>query len=274
MPDKWLPGATHDPGRNAGYNSGFNSLQLAVAHFTVGSDSRGIARQGFFHFLVHQDEFREGGCTQYAEIDAVTWHAGGSSGMPDANDRGPGIEFERMVTGPPGPDGISEAEPLTPNQIRWGQRIAKFCAEWGIPAVLYDGPRYGARDWHGWVNHHDLDKDRSDGLTIAEWNLIISPGGNSPKTRSIKVPQVVTVEGVPFRAFLVDNVTQKELRGEGTGAYGIPKEAQEAIDAGALPCYMNRFEFDGLIIRTLHAQGDGRNGLCPGSDLGTFPKKA
>ena len=273
MPDVWLPGCTNDLGINAGYRGGRNSLQLAVAHYTVGSDSRGIAKRGYFHWLVHQDESREGGCTQYAEIDAVTWHAGGSSGMPDANQRGPGIEFERMVTGPPGPEGLSEAEPLTPNQIQWANRIVEFCAEWGIPPTLYDGPRYGARDWRGWVNHHDLDKDRSDGLTISEWNSIISPGGDFPVTRRIKVPQVVTVEGVPGRAFMVDNVTQKELRGNPTGPFGIPEEAQAALNAGCVSCYMSRMEFDGLIIRTLFAQGEGRDGLCPGSDLGTFPKR-
>lgn len=171
MPDVWLPGAFRDPGRNAGYKSGHNAMRRAVAHFTVGSDSRNVGKDGYFHWLVHRDASRENGCTQYAEIDAVTWH-GYKSGHYDANSAGPGIEFERLVTGGINAEGLSDAQPLTPNQIAWGERIVAFCAEWGIPVQLYDGPRYAYGDWAGWINHQALDSDRSDGLLRSEWDAM------------------------------------------------------------------------------------------------------
>lgn len=166
MPDVWLPGAHRNPGQNAGYKAGRNRMEIAVAHYTVGADSRGVAERGFFHFLVHRDASREGGCTQYAEVDAITWHAAAW------NDDGPGTEYERLTTGGYNDEGLANAQPLTENQIAWGARIVAFLAEWGIPPVLYDGPRYGSTGWRGWVNHHDLDADRFDGLTRSEWDAV------------------------------------------------------------------------------------------------------
>jgi hypothetical protein len=174
MADVWLPGAHIDRGANAGYNSGRSQMRRAVAHYTVGADSRNVGRDGYFHFLVHKDASRENGCTQYAEVDAVTWHAAAAG-----NPYGPGIEWERNVTGGINDEGLSNAEPLTDNQIEWGNRIVAFCAEWGIPAVLYDGPRYGADGWDGWVNHQAIDSQRSDGLLRAEWDTITG-GGPQP----------------------------------------------------------------------------------------------
>ena len=117
MPDVWLPGAHIDRGRNAGYNSGRSHMVRAVAHYTVGSDSRNVGRDGYFHWLVHRDASREGGCTQYAEIDAITWHAADAG-----NPYGPGIEWERNVIGGVNAEGLSDAEPLTDNQLEWGAR--------------------------------------------------------------------------------------------------------------------------------------------------------
>lgn len=180
MPDVWLPGVHIDPGVNAGYNAGRSSMTRAVAHYTVGNDSRGTGRAGYCHWVVHKDASREGGCTQYAEIDAVTWH-GANAGNP----YGPGIEWERMTTGGTNDEGLSNADPLTPNQIEWGGRIVAFCAEWGILDLLYGGPRYGGDvmpggNWCGWVNHHDIDDQRTDGLLRAEWDLIAAGGAVEP----------------------------------------------------------------------------------------------
>lgn len=169
MADVWLPGAHRDPGRNAGYNAGRSSMVRAVAHYTVGSDSRNVGRDGYFHWLIHRDASRENGCTQYAEIDAITWHAANAG-----NPYGPGIEWERMTTGGMNAEGLSNAQPLTDNQRAWGTRIIDFCAAWGITAALYDGPRFGAGGWRGWVNHQAIDSSRSDGLLRAEWNAMTS----------------------------------------------------------------------------------------------------
>jgi hypothetical protein len=172
---------------------------------------------------VHQDASREGGCTQYAEVDAITWHAG------NWNPFGPGIEFERMVTGPPGPDGLSEAEPLTANQLAWGDKIVDFLTEWGIPAILYGGPRYGAGAWHGWVNHHDLDADRSDGLTKAEWSMITSqPSPDLPPylPKGVTEDMISTCVGTDgtVYCFVVSTndhvwVTEKPPGGDWTGSF-------------------------------------------------------
>jgi hypothetical protein len=169
MPDVWLPGVQREAGFNAGYTNGRTTMERAVAHFTVGYDSRGGGRDGYYNFLVHRDASREGGCTQYAEVDALTWHAGDIG-----NPYGPGIEWERMTTGGVNDESLSNAEPLTDNQLAWGERIIAFLAEWGIPAQLYDGARYEYGDWRGWINHHDLDSDRSDGLLRAEWDAMVS----------------------------------------------------------------------------------------------------
>jgi N-acetylmuramoyl-L-alanine amidase len=178
MPDVWLPGAYRDPGVNAGYNAGHSTMQRAVAHYTVGQDSRNSGRDGYCHFVVHKDVSRENGCTQYAEINAVTWHAANQG-----NPYGPGIEWERMTTGGQNDEGLSNADPLTDNQIAWGQKLVAFLAEWGIPAELYNGPRFGGDvmpggNYCGWVNHHDLDDQRTDGLLRAEWDQIA--GGSAP----------------------------------------------------------------------------------------------
>ena len=180
MADVWLPGAYIDRGRNAGYNAGRSQMVRTVAHYTVGRDSRGHGRDGYFHFLVHRDASRENGCTQYAEIDAITWHAANLG-----NPYGPGIEWERMVTGGVNDEGLSNADPLTDNQVEWGRRIVEFCAEWGMPAVLWDGARYDSQvmpggGWNGWVNHHDIDNQRTDGLTNAEWAMVSTTSPEPP----------------------------------------------------------------------------------------------
>jgi hypothetical protein len=173
MADVWLPGAYRDPGVNAGYNAGHSQMIRTVAHYTVGNDSRNTGRDGYMHFLVHKDASRENGCTQYAEIDAITWHAADAG-----NPYGPGIEWERMTTGGQNDEGLSNADPLTDNQLAWGAKIIEFCAEWGIPAELYDGPRFEYGNWAGWINHHDIDDQRSDGLLRYEWDQMC--GGARP----------------------------------------------------------------------------------------------
>lgn len=182
MPDVWLPGVYRDPGVNAGYNAGHSQMIRTVAHYTVGNDSRSTGRAGYCHFVVHKDSSRENGCTQYAEINAVTWHAANQG-----NSYGPGIEWERMTTGGQNEEGLSNADPLTDNQMEWGTKIIDFCAEWGITPSLYDGPRFGADvmpggGYRGWVNHHDIDDQRTDGLLRSEWDAMSGGVGPEPST--------------------------------------------------------------------------------------------
>ncbi len=169
MADVWLPGAYRNPGLNADYRLGRSSMDQAFAHATVGHDSRLRGEDGYFNLLVHQDSWRENGCTQYAQMDSITWHA-----FEPHRLRGGGVEFERYVTGGINAEGLSNFEDLTPNQIEWGKRIIDWCAELGITPILYNGPRYETVNWRGWVNHHDVDDSRSDGLTGVEWNLLVA----------------------------------------------------------------------------------------------------
>ena len=220
MPDVWLPGAHRDPGRNAGYSSGRSHMVRAVAHYTVGSDSRNVGRDGYFHFLVHRDASREGGCTQYAEVDAITWHAADAG-----NPYGPGVEWERNVIGGLNHEGLSEAEPLTDNQLDWGGRLVDFFAEWHIPAELYDGPRYGESGWHGWVNHQAIDSSRSDGLTRAEWDAIARPAP-LPELTEAEVALLITSD--PHTG--ADTVLYDGFRWRDV----VPGEDQQLADLGVV----------------------------------------
>ena len=235
MVDVWLPGATIVPGRNAGYASGQSSMERVVAHYTVGFDSRAVGADGYFHWLVHRDAGREGGCTQYAEADAITWHA-----ADQGNPYGPGIEFERMTTGGVNAEGLSNAEPLTANQIEWGSRLVGFLAEWGIPATLYGGPRYEQWGFRGWVNHQAIDSSRSDGLLVAEWDAISTGdvsagagGGGAPGAppwpgRLLAQPPIMvggdvsTWQGADGSAGMVDRRRRRVRAGERGDLLAVP----------------------------------------------------
>jgi hypothetical protein len=232
-------------GANSEFNSGVNRLQNHVAHFTVGSDSRNIGRAGYFHFLVHRSEEREKGCTQYAPFSAATWHAGESSALPDANQRGPGTEYERLVEGgDPDGDDIVDAERLTDNMIYWGNRIIEFSLEWGIPADLYKGPRLSpmVRDWYGWINHADIDKDRHDGLTDLEWDQVVQ-GVRKPVQKKKGNDMIVVanqIEAGRPDAGRVLEVLYSEVSGvecgrvvEEIGVYGLGPIASSWIQQGA-----------------------------------------
>jgi hypothetical protein len=163
MPDLVLPGALWTPGRNAGYNSGRNRMEICVEHFTVGRDSRNIGLNGYFHMLFP----KVGPPYAYAEIDAITWHAG------PYNPNGPGWEFERL-----GYD-----DPLTEDQMSWGAKAHEWMHEWGIPMEHYDGPRFKAitSRFRGFVNHGDLDDQRSDGVTGEEFTTMTGPPEDQPE---------------------------------------------------------------------------------------------
>lgn len=116
-------------------------MSTAVCHYTVGRDSTGIGDQGYFNFLVR----RNGEVVQFAESDALCWHAG------NWNTRGPGIEVEFLESF----DGPAPANIFTPAQLAAAGRVVRWLAEGdGPPLRFYDGGRVTAFD--GFITHRSL----------------------------------------------------------------------------------------------------------------------
>ena len=166
MPDPWMPGLRHDPGRGSGYKAGQNAMRMVVDHNTGGTNSYEICKWG-------RPGYRTGLCQillpqvgvpwQFTEIDAVCYHAG-SKPYGDYNDDGPGIEVER-----PSLDVV-----LSDDQVYWLGEIVWWLDDvWGIPPIHYWGPRFPPHqaDFHGHVNHSDIHPNL-DGLTREEWDQI------------------------------------------------------------------------------------------------------
>lgn len=175
MPELWLPGARVDPGVLAGYARGSTSMQFSVLHYTAGTNSEGIGKRGFFTILMP----KSGPPIQYAETNALVWHAGVSPFGTYWNPYGPGCEWERL----------NGNEALTPDQLTWGRRWLEHLAEWGLPMAHYRGPRYVPGGFRGHVDHRDLCSDRSDGLSDAEWAAMAGGGpGPSPAPGPATVP--------------------------------------------------------------------------------------
>ena len=187
---KWLGGAA------AGYALGRNRMRACVLHYTVGRDSRPIGLRGYFHFLIAKD----GTVFQFAEADALCWHAG------EWNGEGPGIEFERM----------SDAEPLTPGQIESGGHLIAWLAGLGIADNFYDGPRRAPGSWAGFITHRSLQQSEphSDYVTETDWRNMRavtdppspvppSPGGEPVKPEMHRDPNTGTIwllyPGTPWR---------------------------------------------------------------------------
>lgn len=138
MPDPIYPAAEWMPGRNAGYPAGRTPVKSVVCHFTVGRNSTGIGLQGYYQFQVNRD----GTVFQFAETDAVCWHAGSPW-----NGYGPGIEVEYL----PGYDD----DLWTPPQREATARLVEWLHdEWGVPYDFYDGPRTNSH--HGFITHRSL----------------------------------------------------------------------------------------------------------------------
>jgi hypothetical protein len=113
-------------------------MQLAVCHFTVGRDSTGVGLRGYFHFLVR----RNGEVVQFAEADALCWHAG------TANQWGPGIEVEYL----PGADD----DLWTPASYQATAELVEWLIGLGIPDTFYDGPRIDPAGFSGFLTHRSV----------------------------------------------------------------------------------------------------------------------
>jgi hypothetical protein len=112
-------------------------MRLVVCHYTVGRDSTTVGDRGFFHFLVRRD----GEVVQFAEADAVCWHAG------PANQWGPGIEVEYLDE----PEGIFTAEAYAATA-----RLVEWLIGLGIPDAFYDGPRIDTSGFSGFITHRSI----------------------------------------------------------------------------------------------------------------------
>lgn len=236
MPNPWMAGLIRDPGRGAGYTVGRNRMELNKQHFTAGGDSYNLVKNGSAgapSTLAFTLLPKVGVPWQFAEVDALCYDSG------NWNDEGPGIEVERLASEQYGPridirPGLQAAEPLTPDQTYWlGEIIRWLESEWGIPAVLYDGPRYGVpAGWRGHVNHGDLDSQRSDGLTREEW-AAVTGGGTPPKPRSKTMSYAVAVgirrdapaDAPPETWAMLGDIPMTQFTGP-PNAFGVAEDGQ------------------------------------------------
>lgn len=203
-----FPGAVWDPGRNAGYAAGRNRMRLCVCHYTVGRDSTAIGERGYFHWLVRRD----GEIVQFAEADAITWHAG------TANQWGPGIEVEYL----PGVDD----ELWTPEAHAATGRLVDWLIGLGISSNFYDGPRIDPSGYEGFLTHRSV--QQPDGHS--DW------WPDLPRSSTTGVPPMFiawgqTVFGQPAAALIAGHRKVLDLTGP-AGAFGVP---QPAIDWKAQP---------------------------------------
>jgi hypothetical protein len=203
----WYPSAEQDPGRAAGYALGRTQMVTTVCHFTVGRDSTAIGRDGYFHWLIRRD----GTVVQFAEVDALTWHAG------DWNRFGPGIEVEYL----PGVDDViftDAARDACGGLVRW------LIDEWGFPGDYYDGPRIDPV-WHGFIAHKSLlGGDHTDYWPREDWDRMVTPPAPTPKEHDMVIAIGKTVYGVAI-GFLLSGGRVLRLFTGPEGAFGIPTDA-------------------------------------------------
>lgn len=207
MPEVWFPGATVHDGFQMGYTNGRSQMRTVVCHFTVGRDSDSIGRRGYFNWLVRRD----GEVIQYAEADALTWHAG------DWNPYGPGIEVEFL---PGYDDQIFTVEALasTGRLVRW------LNSEWGFPLDYYDGDRR-TPIWDGFIAHRSLfGGDHTDWWPREDWDQMVSGSPEKKDMNDMVICVGKTVFGVSL-AFLTSGGRVLKTFDGPEGAYGIPQSA-------------------------------------------------
>jgi hypothetical protein len=142
-------------------------MESIVCHYTAGAygGDYAVGKDGYFNFYCPRDL----PAVQFAEGDALTWHAG------EWNDQGPGIELERR----------DDSVPYTDHQLAELGRIVHWLHDrYGLPLDrFYDtGGDNGARLSEGQtigraVTHRSLSQSggwHSDYLTPDEWHRAVS----------------------------------------------------------------------------------------------------
>jgi len=246
MPDPWMPGLRHDPGRSAGYNAGRNRMWMAVDHDTGGNNSYEICkwgRQGYNAGLCQVLFPKQGVPWQFCEIDALCYHAG-SAQYGDYNPFGPGFEVERL-----------QGEPLSDDQATWIGRVFAWCeSEWRLPNIHYWGPQFGwwQANFHGHVNHRDIHPN-PDGLSPAEWAQSAGAAGGGQEPTPIKkrgnpkmwcaaITDLKWVD-VYYNGVMVEGFTND-------GPFGIGDKLKRYLDAGAgMTIYKNEAEYSPVRAR-------------------------
>lgn len=207
MANPWYPEAYIQHGFQSGYANGRNQMRTVVCHFTVGRDSHPIGVKGYFHWLIR----RNGQVLQYAEVDALTWHAG------TWNQYGPGIEVEYL----PGEDDAiftPEALEATGKLVRW------LHEEWGFPLEYYDGERIDPI-WDGFIAHRSLrGGDHTDWWPRDDWEQMVSASSNQKEMDDMVIAVGKTVFGVSLAFLASGGRVLKSFNGP-EGAYGIPQDA-------------------------------------------------
>lgn len=234
MPNPHDPGAIWDPGLNAGYRRGRTAMDTVKVHCTAGYNSYGICKNnGLIQWLIPY----EGKRWQMAEADAWCFDSGPYNGW------GPGFEIERPVTGGLIRPGLSEFRDLSQSQVDQLHELVWWLRdEWGFSLKLYDGPRYGCPSTYGgFVNHGDIEPQRSDGVARGEWVMIV--GGESPEP--VPEPRPTRRKGLRmFMAYLLDTqwvdvwyatALIDSFPNEGPhNSFGIGPKMQRYLDGGAV----------------------------------------
>lgn len=216
-----LPGAQYDPGRHWNYEAGWSSCLTVVQHYTVGTDSRAIIRNGGLAAILVWDDV----IWEFGPLDAVHFT------QCEWNRRSIGIEVESL-------DGS-----LTPGQIANLGYVVLYClTQWGIPDVFYDGPRMPVGyDYRGVTNHRNLVHNacdmHSDGFDQWVWDAYHAPAPSPTEARRHNGMTIglfdTTYFGTPgIAAYLLsgDGFIVHEFSGP-PNAYGIKQDASDFNEA-------------------------------------------
>lgn len=164
-----LDGFAWEPGLAAGYIFGRHYFEACVVHFTAGAcgGDRAVGLLGYFPAYIPREADCGPGATQFAEMDATTFHA------CEANTRATGIEFEKRT------DDVT----LTQYQLDKGRAAFQQLIAAGIAATYRDTPDDRipvGGPLSGFVTHRSLRAiacdEHYDGLPQSEIDYMMGTG--------------------------------------------------------------------------------------------------